>query len=140
MKHMEEDQGTRLVRCVLGVLLGGAVALLGCFFFLLLASIGISKGWIGEQLMYLMTVVSCVIGGFLGGTAAIRRCRSRALVVGLLTGCVFFLILLTVGVLFFGPAAPEEGLALLCGALCGGAAAGLLGAKRPARKKRKARR
>ena len=109
MKHMEEDQGTRLVRCVLGVLLGGAVALLGCFFFLLLASIGISKGWIGEQL-------------------------------GLLTGCVFFLILLTVGVLFFGPAAPEEGLALLCGALCGGAAAGLLGAKRPARKKRKARR
>ena len=140
MKHMEEDQGTRLVRCVLGVLLGGAVALLGCFFFLLLASIGISKGWIGEQLMYQMTVVSCVIGGFLGGTAAIRRCRSRALVVGLLTGCVFFLILLTVGVLFFGPAAPEEGLALLCGALCGGAAAGLLGAKRPARKKRKARR
>lgn len=140
MKHMEEDQGARLVRCVLGVLLGGGVALLACFLFLLLASVGISNGWIGEQLMYQMTIVGCVIGGFSGGTAAIRHCRSRALIVGLLTGCVFFLILLTVGVLFFGPAAPEEGLALLCGALCGGAAAGLLGGKRPARKKRKARR
>ena len=97
MKHMEEDQGARLVRCVLGVLLGGGVALLACFLFLLLASAGISKGWIGEQLMYQMTVVGCVIGGFSGGTAAIRRCQSRALIVGLLTGCVFFLILLTIG-------------------------------------------
>ena len=90
--------------------------------------------------MYQMTVVGCVIGGFSGGTAAIRRCQSRALIVGLLTGCVFFLILLTIGVLFFGPAAPEEGLSLLCGALCGGAAAGLLSRPRPARKKRKGRR
>lgn len=140
MRHMEEDQGAKLVRCVLGVLLGGGVALLACFLFLLLASVGISKGWIGEQLMYQMTVVGCVIGGFSGGAAAIRRCRSRALVVGLLTGCVFFLILLTIGVLFYGPAAPEEGLSLLCGALCGGAAAGLLGRTRPAGKKRKGRR
>ena len=85
------------------------MALLACFLFLLLASVGISRGWIGEQLMYQVTIVGCVIGGFSGGTAAIRRCRSRALIVGLLTGCVFFLILLTVGVIFFGPAAPEEG-------------------------------
>ena len=115
MKHMEEDQGARLVRCVLGVLLGGGVALLACFLFLLLASVGISSGWIEEQLMYQMTIVGCVIGGFFGGTAAIRRCRSRALVVGLLTGCVFFLILLTVGVLLLGALAAAAAVFLVRG-------------------------
>ena len=111
MKHMEEDQGARLVRCVLGVLLGGGVALLACFLFLLLTSVGISSGWIEEQLMYQMTIVGCVIGGFFGGTAALPRFPSPGLGVGLLPGCGFFFILPTGGGRFFGPAAPGEGAA-----------------------------
>lgn len=135
MRKNEEDQGAKLVRYVLGVLLGGAAALFTCFVFLLAASVGISRGLVGEDLTYQLTIVGCVLGGFVGGMTAVKRCGSRALVVGLLVGAVLFLLLLTVGILFYDTAAPEEGgLGLLCGALCGGAAAGILGGK-PGRKK-----
>lgn len=130
MKKNEEDQGAKLVRYVLGVLLGGGVALLVCFIFLLLASIGIFRGLVGEGRMYQLTIVGCVLGGFIGGMVAVRRCGSRSLIIGLMVGGVLFLVMLTVGLLFFDTASPEEGgLGFLCGALCGGAAAGILGSK-----------
>lgn len=133
----EEDQGTKLVRYVLDVLLGGAAALLSCFVFLFLASFAISRGWLGEGLMYQLTIVGCVVGAFVGGAIAVGRARSRTLIVGLLVGAVLFLLMMTVGLLFYGSIAPEEGgLGLLFGALCGGAAAGILGGK-PKKKRRK---
>ena len=137
MRKTEEDQGTRLVRAMTNILLGGVVALAVCLMFLFLCSIGISGGWLQEGLMYQMAVVSCVIGGFAGAMTAVRRCGSRALIVGLAVGSVFFLLLLTVGVLLFESMSLEAGgLGLLCGGLCGGAAAGLMGSK-PKKKRRK---
>ena len=137
MRKTEEDQGTRLVRAMTNILLGGVVALAVCLMFLFLCSIGISGGWLQEGLMYQMAVVSCVIGGFAGAMTAVRRCGSRALIVGLAVGAVFFLLLLTVGVLLFESMSWEAGgLGLLCGGLCGGAAAGLMGSK-PKKKRRK---
>ena len=137
MRKTEEDQGTRLVRAMTNILLGGVVALAVCLMFLFLCSIGISGGWLQEGLMYQMAVVSCVIGGFAGAMTAVRRCGSRALIVGLAIGAVFFLLLLTVGVLLFESMSLEAGgLGLLCGGLCGGAAAGLMGSK-PKKKRRK---
>ncbi len=65
-----------------------------------------------------------------------QRSRSRSLFVGMATGAVFFLLLLTLGVLFFENVAPAEGgLGLLCAALFGGAAAGILGGKRKRRRR-----
>ena len=137
MRKTEEDQGTRLVRAMTNILLGGVVALAVCLMFLFLCSIGISGGWLQEGLMYQMAVVSCVIGGFAGAMTAVRRCGSRALIVGLAVGAVFFLLLLTLGVLLFESMSLEAGgLGLLCGGLCGGAAAGLMGSK-PKKKRRK---
>ena len=137
MRKTEEDQGTRLVRAMTNILLSGVVALAVCLMFLFLCSIGISGGWLQEGLMYQMAVVSCVIGGFAGAMTAVRRCGSRALIVGLAVGAVFFLLLLTVGVLLFESMSLEAGgLGLLCGGLCGGAAAGLMGSK-PKKKRRK---
>ena len=137
MRKNEEDQGAKLVRYALGVLIGGVAALLVCFLFLLLASVGISRGLLGEDLMYQMTIVSCVVGSFAGGMIAVRSCRTRTLIVGLMVGAVLFLLLLTIGLLFFDTMTPEAGgIGLLCGTLCGGAAAGLLGG-RPKKKRRK---
>jgi len=137
MRKTEEDQGTRLVRAMTNILLGGVVALAVCLMFLFLCSIGISGGWLQEGLMYQMAVVSCVIGGFAGAMTAVRRCGSRALIVGLAVGAVFFLLLLTVGVLLLESMSLEAGgLGQLCGGLCGGAAAGLMGSK-PKKKRRK---
>ena len=127
MRKKEEEQGAKLIRCAMGLVLGGVLALAVCFAFLLCAAAAISGG--------------CVLGGFAGGILAVRRCGSRTLLVGLTTGAVFFLLLLTIGALCFASVSLEAGgIGLLCGALCGGAAAGLLGGgrKKPtARKKRR---
>ncbi len=136
MRKNEEEQGVKLVRYAVDVLIGGAAALGVCLVFLLLASVGISAGWLGEKLMYQLTIAGCVLGCFAGGMIAVRRCGARGLLVGLAVGAVHFLLLLTIGLLFFDAMAPEAGgVGLLCGSLCGGAAAGLLGA-RPQRKRK----
>lgn len=138
MKKKEEEQSAKLIRCGMGLVLGGVAALAVCFVFLLVASAAISGGLAGEELMYQLTIVGCVLGAFAGGLLAVRRCGSRALIVGLTTGGVLFLLLLTIGALCFETVSLEAGgIGLLCGSLCGGAAAGILGGggkKKPARK------
>lgn len=137
MRKTEEDQSAKMVRAMTGVLLGGVLALGVCLVFLFVCSVGISGGWLEEELMYQMAVVGCVIGGFSGGVFSVRRCGARALIAGLAAGAVFFLLLLTAGLLIFENMSVEHGgLGLLSGALCGGAAAGILGT-RPKKKKRK---
>ena len=137
MKKKEEEQSAKLIRCGMGLVLGGVAALAVCFVFLLVASAAISGGLAGEELMYQLTIVGCVLGAFAGGLMAVRRCGSRALIAGLTTGGV----LLTIGALCFETVSLEAGgIGLLCGSLCGGAAAGILGGggkKKPARKKRR---
>ena len=140
MRKNEEEQTAKLVRYGTGVVLGGAAALLVCLVVLLAAAFAISRGALGEHLVYQATITGCVAGAFAGGLLAVRRCGARALIVGLCTGAVLFLLLLTVGVLFFDARSVEqEGIGLACGCLCGGAAAGLLGGgrRKPAKKKRK---
>lgn len=140
MRKKEEDQSAKLVRCGMGIVLGGAAALIVCLLFLLAASAAISAGMLGEGRTYQITIVGCVVGGFAGGLLAVHRCGSRALPAGLATGAVAFLLLLTIGALCFESMSIEAGgLGLLCACLCGGAAAGILGGgkKRPARKKRR---
>ena len=97
MKKKEEEQSAKLIRCGMGLVLGGVAALAVCFVFLLVASAAISGGLAGEELMYQLTIVGCVLGAFAGGLLAVRRCGSRALIVGLTTGGVLFLLLLTIG-------------------------------------------
>ena len=128
MRKTEEDQAAKLLRYGVGIVLGGAAALAVCLLFLLAASVLISRGLLADGLTYQLSIVGCVVGAFAGGMLAVRRCGRRTLIVGLCTGAVLFLLLLTVGVLFFETMSVEQGgIGLLCGGLCGGAAAGLLG-------------
>ncbi len=141
MRKNGEDQGAKLVRYSMGVILGGGTGLLVCLFVLLAASVGISRGLLGEGMVYQITIVGCVLGAFAGGWTAVRWCGARTLFVGLCTGAVHFLLLLTIGVLFYDTMSMELGGAgLLCGCLCGGAAAGLLGGGRKKGNTRKKRR
>ena len=137
MHKTEEEQGARLMRYCKAVLVGGALAFLICLAFLFAASIGISRGLLEAKLQYQLAVVACVLGSFVGGFLAVRACPHRGLFVGLAVGGVLFLLVLTLALLFFDSMSFENGgLGLLCGALCGGAAAGILGGG-PDRKKRK---
>lgn len=142
MRKGEEDQGAMLLRYGKAILLGGALAFLTCLLFLLLASFGVSRGLIGAELRYQLTVVGCVLGGFVGGVFAVRRCSARGLFVGLAVGAVLFLLQLTLGLLIYKNISLEDGgIGLLCGALCGGGAAGILsGGGRKSAKTKKHRR
>lgn len=140
MGKREEDQGARLIRCGTGLLLGGVLALAVCCLFLLGCAAAVSGGLAGEELGYQFTIVGCVLGGFCGGLFSVRQCGG-GLLAGLGAGTVLFLLLLTVGALCFESMSLQAGgIGLLCGCLCGGAAAGLFsgrGKKRPTRKKRR---
>mgnify|MGYP002591515872 CR=1 FL=1 len=137
MRKKEEEQSAKLIRCGTGILIGGLLSLAVCFAFLLAASAAISAGVLSGDLTYQLAMVGCVLGAFFGSLLAIRRCRCRALAVGLVTGGVLFLLLLTIGTLFFETMSIESGgIGLLFSSLCGGTAAGLLtGIQKPRRKK-----
>lgn len=137
MRKNEEEQGAKLVKFMGGILLGGVLALLVCLAVLLICSAGISGGWISDRYMMQCTLAGCVLGSLSGGMFAVLRCRARTLLVGLGVGCVFFLLLLTIGLLFYPDMSVErQGLSLLCASLVGGVLAGFLGRK-PKKKRRK---
>lgn len=133
----EEDQGMRVLHAMGHILMGALIALAACVVFLLFASLGVSGGWLKEGLMGQLTVASCVVGALIGGLTAVGRHRSRGLVVGIAVGVCLFLMLLTVGYLWYGSVGLEQGgAAILIGCLCGGALAGLLGGSRSPKGKR----
>ena len=141
MRKGEEDQGTVLLRYGKAILLGGGIAFLTCVVFLFLAAFGVSRGLIGAELRYQLTVVGCVLGGFVGGMFAVRRCCSRGVFIGIAVGGVFFLLQLTLGLLLYKDVSLENGgIGLFCGAICGGTAAGILGGGGRKKSKTKKRR
>ena len=139
MRKAGEEQGVKWIRVMTAVLLGGLLSLAVCLLVLLLCSIGISRGWLGEASIDKLAIAACVLGGFSGGVLTVKRCGSRALLAGLASGGAFFLLLLAGGLLFFSDSASLEqgGLGLLSGCLCGGAAAGILCADPKYRKRRR---
>lgn len=141
MRKGEEDQGTILLRYGKAILLGGGTAFLTCVLFLLLAAFGVSRGLISAELRYQLTVVSCVLGGFIGGIFAVQRCHSRGVFIGMAVGGVLFLLQLTLGLLLYKDVSLESGgIGLLCGGICGGAAAGILSGGGQRNRKTKKRR
>ena len=139
MRKTEEDQGAKLVRYMLGVLIGGAVSLVVCLLLLLLASVGISSGRLALAHKYQITMAASVVSTLIGGLIANKRCETQRLLVGLAVGAVYFLLLLTVGLLFFDAQLQTGEIGLLCGSLFGGAVSGLLGGNAKKGKRRKRR-
>lgn len=122
-----EHETMDIVKMVGNILLGGCLALGVCCGFLFLASMAISVGWLKEEIAHHLTVAACAIGTAAGALCAILRCKSRTLLVGLCVSAVFFLLLISVGLILYDDMSLEHGGAtLLCGSLCGGAAMGLL--------------
>lgn len=124
----EEEQGMVLLRYGKAVLVGGMAAFVTCLILLLLTAVGISRGVLGAESQEHAVVISCVAGSFLGGLIAVRQCPRRGLFVGLTVGIVLLLLQLTLGVLSYDSLSLEKnGPGILCAAIFGGAAAGLLG-------------
>ncbi|MEG1577223.1 MAG: TIGR04086 family membrane protein [Oscillospiraceae bacterium] len=133
----QEVPGNPALRGIIEVLIGSIVALGCCLIFLLFCALMMAQGWLPSGILQQLVVAGCVAGTFAGGLFASRRYRGKTLLVGLGVGAVFFLILLTVGILVLKDFSAEtKGLPILSASLCGGALAGLLCAK-PQKKRRK---
>ena len=92
----------------------------------------------GKLLKLLQSLWTCVLGALAGGLSAARRPGSRGLLTGLGVGLVLFLLLLTAGLLAYEDASLERGgAAVLCACLCGGGLAGLIGGRRPKKKRKR---
>lgn len=132
-----EHDAKNIVQLIGNILLGGVLSLVICCALLFCAAAAISVGWLKEDAVTQIIVVSCALGTACGAFWAIRCCKRRVLLVGLLVSAVFLLLLLTIGVVCFRGVDLEQGfMAVLCGSVCGGTAMGLL-CCRPKKKKRK---
>lgn len=132
-----EHEAKDTIKAMGNILLGGVLSLAVCCTLLLCAAAAISVGWLREESMTQLIVVCCAIGTACGAFWAIRCCKRRVLLVGLLVSAVFLLLLLTIGVVCFRGVDLEQGfMAVLCGSVCGGTAMGLF-CSRPKKKKRK---
>ncbi len=137
MRKNEEDQAAKLIQTMGSVLLGGVLSIGISFVVLFLCSIGISSGWLNNRAMMQYTIGSCVIGSFSGAMLSIIRVRSKTLIIGLITSCIHYLLILTVGFLMFPSiSVAEHGVVIAAGCLSGGVIAGFLGGK-PKKKRRK---
>ena len=110
---------------VLGVALGGVVAIVVELLVLLAGAAAISSGLLRENAQLQLVAMACVLGGLVGGLVCACRWPARKLLGGLAAG-------LTCGVLLWiisaarggGQVLEVRGLVVLTSCLCGGALAG----------------
>ena len=136
MRKNEDDQAVKLVQSMGIILVGGVLSLGVCLILLFLCSMGISSGWLNNRAMMQYTIGCCLVGGFSGAMFSVFRVRSKTLFVGLLTSCILFLLILSVGFLTFPEISlSQQGPSIAVGCLIGGILAGFMGSK-PKKKRR----
>ena len=137
-KH--EEQVVSFLPGMISLLLGGGVALASAVMLLLAGSCLLSGGMIAQshepQLVVAVVLASAVIGGM----TAKRGWNHRKVIAGILSGLVFYLLLVVIGLLFYsGFNATQYGVGNLVAAVCGGAMAGMMGGAQGRRGKRRNR-
>ena len=130
-----EETGALWLAVMREVLRGSGAAAAVTLLALLACALLVSNGAIGEGMMDRAVLAGSLTGGLL----AVRRIGRSPLPVGLGVGLCLFLLLLSAGCLLSGSASvSNDGALILLSCCCGGAMAGVLGA-RPNRKRRRQR-
>lgn len=109
---------------------GSAVALFSTLIVLLMCSVMIWVGWLGENILDGGTMCACVLGSLAGAAVSMRGHRELSLSLGFGTGATLFLILFVGGILFYDITPQTKNITeILIACLCGGGIAGFLGRK-----------
>jgi len=136
-KRQADSPASGWLNTMCEILKGGVVALAVTLLVLLAGACLISAGVLSESSMGALVTAACVLGALAGGMLAVRWAGSRPLPVGLGTGLILFLLLLSIGLLLYDGASLAQGgvrLALACA--CGGALAGVLGSRKKKRRRK----
>lgn len=126
---------------VLGVALGGGVALGVELLVLLAGAAAISAGLVRENAQLQLVALACVLGCLVGGVVCACRWPARKLLGGLAAGLTCAVLLWLVSAARGGGQVLEvRGLVVVASCVCGGALAGLLclrfGRRKPANPRR----
>ena len=133
----QEEQGSAWMGVMGSLLKGGLLALAVTLALLLLCAAAVSARWMSQAAMERCVVAVCVLGATVGGALSMRRHREAALVLGVGTGLMLFLLLLSAGILFYEEAPVVQSIpGILCACLCGGGIAGILGRKTKKKRRR----
>lgn len=127
MRRSEEKRIAPNVFLNTGV--GGLTSFLSAMIFLLIIAVFTSMGKIPEKYMREVTVLACALGSILGSYTASVRQKGKALITGLGSGGVMFVLTILLSALskskaLMGQLTP----AILIAALAGGALGGFLSA------------
>ena len=136
-ERRQEEHAAPWLTAMCQLLKGGVMSAVVGVAALFLCSALVSAGVLREGLMDSAVLASCVAGGLAGGLFAVRGIGARTLLVGIGTGIVQFLLLLSLGFLLYeGASLANGGLHILCACAGGGAIAGILGGKPKKKRKR----
>ena len=134
-ERKQEEAGGLWITVMCELLKGGAVAAAAALAVLLVCALLVSGGALPERTMERAVPAACVLGALTGGLLAVRRVGRGTLLVGTGVGAILFLLLLSAGLLLLESASVSNGgVPILLSCLCGGAMAGILGA-RPKKKR-----
>lgn len=132
MRNAEE--GKQLKHRIIIVFVGSLIALVLSILLLLLMALGVLGGMISEDGAYSAVPVICGIAALAASLFAVKKSGTKALLTGLSTGALFFVLLLLGRIIGWREATGNVLTSFIaCGA--GGALAGLWGAR--SKKKRK---
>jgi len=111
------------MRILIGILISFGV----CVLWLLIFSLGISKGLLPETWLRSLTLAACLFGSGAGGWMTAKKSKGYRLLSGTIVGGGLFLMIMAIGCMVYQTAGMEQDrLMLLIGCLCGGALSGLL--------------
>lgn len=133
----QEEQVNPWMGLMCALFKGGVLAFAVTLIILFLCAAAVSARWMSQTAMERAVIAVCVLGSLAGAAMAVRHDRELALVLGVGTGAMLFLLLLSAGVLLFEEApVAQSGLGILCACLCGGGCAGILGRKTKKKRRR----
>jgi len=99
------------------------------FVLLLVSAVMTSSGVISETLVDVVIGIITSVGACAAGFLAVMRLKKQALLTGVITGVVFFLLLVLLGALFLKGVLPEKGIVpILVSAVLGATLGGVAGA------------
>lgn len=136
MRRSEAEQTPGYLKNLSHIGVGILFGLIVCVLLLLLASFGVSRGFIPESAVKTATLACCFIGAFISALISTRRIRERFLLTGLSSGLLFFVALYLLGAMLFARAVPANGAAgILLSSVIGGVVGAVAGANIKKRRK-----
>ena len=125
MNQKEKKSESQLVQLVSSLMSGVLLAFGISVLLLFCAAHLVASGTLGETIAMNAEVASAV-GCFCGGVYTALSCRKRMLLLGVVTGVVYYVAWTIIGLLCYSDVAVLDGVRNFVAAVIGGAAAGFL--------------